>query len=311
MAAGSTGLFIGDYLNWRRIGAYERLARALGPLARQLMGCRSARFYHEHMLVKQGDAGRPTPMHHDQPYYPMDGMDLVSLWLPLDRVGQEAAVRFVAGSHTWGRWFVPRKFEHSRNYQPRDGVAVPRPPDGQPTEEQQRELMSRPLWFEDLPGWLRAFDQENAWPRPLPASRPPMPGGVQGQGQEKRGVGRGGDVGGGDGGGGGGDPGAFWAPIGPAFRREEVGQGAEEGADEVHRLLSFDVEPGDAIAFHGRCLHGAPGNKTSAQRRVLVLRYLGDDVRIGERPWPVSPPTTGGLPPGSGLDGVEEFPQVG
>ena len=41
--------------------------------------------------------------------------------------------------------------------------------------------------------------------------------------------------------------------------------------------LAWEAEPGDAIAFHGRTIHGAPGNNCrNRNRRVLSLRWLGE-----------------------------------
>ena len=41
--------------------------------------------------------------------------------------------------------------------------------------------------------------------------------------------------------------------------------------------LAWQAKPGDAIAFHGRTIHGAPGNKCpNRHRRVLSLRWLGE-----------------------------------
>jgi len=41
-----------------------------------------------------------------------------------------------------------------------------------------------------------------------------------------------------------------------------------------HRVLSFDVEPGDVIAFHYRTLHDAPGNRLATRRRAVSYRWL-------------------------------------
>ena len=57
-----------------------------------------------------------TPWHHDQSYYPVDGEDIVSLWIPVDPVPKEACVTFVEGSHRWGKWFVPRLFATDKEY---------------------------------------------------------------------------------------------------------------------------------------------------------------------------------------------------
>jgi ectoine hydroxylase-related dioxygenase (phytanoyl-CoA dioxygenase family) len=44
-------------------------------------------------------------------------------------------------------------------------------------------------------------------------------------------------------------------------------------------LVSFDLEPGDAVVFHASLMHGAGGNSTDRPRRTLALRFAGDDVR--------------------------------
>ncbi|CAG2104916.1 unnamed protein product [Medioppia subpectinata] len=78
-----------------------------------------------------------------------------------------------------------------------------------------------------------------------------------------------------------------------------------------YKILSFDVKPGDCIAFHMRTLHGAPGNLSeSTSRRVLSTRWLGDDAVIGARPWITSPPTTGGLDIGQNVIQSKEFPLI-
>ncbi|MAT88306.1 MAG: phytanoyl-CoA dioxygenase [Aestuariivita sp.] len=58
-------------------------------------------------------------------------------------------------------------------------------------------------------------------------------------------------------------------------------------------VLEFEMEPGDAVAFHYRCLHGARGNHSKLRRRVFSLRLLGDDARFTKRPGLTSPPFEG------------------
>ena len=62
-----------------------------------------------------------------------------------------------------------------------------------------------------------------------------------------------------------------------------------EGMD----IVEFEMEPGDAVAFHYGILHGARGNAAGARRRAFSLRLLGDDARYVERPGPTSPPFPG------------------
>jgi ectoine hydroxylase-related dioxygenase (phytanoyl-CoA dioxygenase family) len=106
------GKFFGDYCNWQRIPEYEDFVRnsPVSAYARDLMGSRKARFFHEHVVVKEPGTLEKTPWHHDQPYYCVDGDDSVSLWVPLDPVPQQWGVEFIAGSHKWNRWFRPTKF---------------------------------------------------------------------------------------------------------------------------------------------------------------------------------------------------------
>jgi ectoine hydroxylase-related dioxygenase (phytanoyl-CoA dioxygenase family) len=106
------GRFVGDYCNWDRIPEYRDFifnsdAAAIG---KALMGSKTVRLFHEHVLVKEPGADVPTPWHQDQPYYCVDGGDTVSLWIPLDSVPRERTLEFVAGSHRWGKYFRPERF---------------------------------------------------------------------------------------------------------------------------------------------------------------------------------------------------------
>jgi len=58
-------------------------------------------------------------------------------------------------------------------------------------------------------------------------------------------------------------------------------------------IREWKMEPGDAVAFHFRTLHGARGNTSDKRRRAFSLRLIGDDARYVERPGPTSPPFPG------------------
>ena len=211
--------FWSDYVTWRNVPEYQRVVfdSGLGEVAALLMGSQTARFFHEHVLVKEPGAVERTPWHHDQPYYSVDGDQNVSMWIALDPVPSDTAMRFVAGSHRWGRWFIPRKFIDHTPY----------------AAESDR--------YEYLPDIDALIEH---------------------------------------------DP-------------------------EHHRVVAFDVEPGDVIVFHYRTVHDAPGNPSSSRRRRAVsLRWVGDDAVWAERPWQVSPPyEPDGLRPGDPLD-EGRFPLV-
>jgi ectoine hydroxylase-related dioxygenase (phytanoyl-CoA dioxygenase family) len=76
------------------------------------------------------------------------------------------------------------------------------------------------------------------------------------------------------------------------------------------RVLEWEMEPGDAVAFHFRTLHGARGNTSANRRRAFSLRLVGDDARYVERPGPCSPPFPGhGMQPGLRLR-TDWFPEL-
>lgn len=60
-----------------------------------------------------------------------------------------------------------------------------------------------------------------------------------------------------------------------------------------YRVVEWQMEPGDAVAFNFKVLHGARGNETMARRRAFSLRLVGDDARYVTRPGPTSPPFAG------------------
>lgn len=62
-----------------------------------------------------------------------------------------------------------------------------------------------------------------------------------------------------------------------------------EGMD----VLEWAMEPGDAVAFHFDCLHGARGNTSDNRRRAFSVRLVGEDARYVTRPGRTSPPFPG------------------
>ena len=192
---GNPGAFYDDYCNWQRIDEYRDfiLHSPTAEIAARLMRSTTARFYHEHVLVKEPGTAEKTPWHHDQPYYGVNGDQLCSLWLPLEAVPKRACPEFIAGSHASGVLYYPRLFASHENYSKDE--------DG----------------FESVPD--------------IDAHR------------------------------------------------------------EQYDILSWDLAPGDCIAFHMRAVHGAPPTTgLKSRRRGFSSRWLGDDARFATRPWTTSPP---------------------
>lgn len=75
-------------------------------------------------------------------------------------------------------------------------------------------------------------------------------------------------------------------------------------------VLEWPMEPGDAVAFDFRTLHGARGNTSDRRRRAFSLRLVGDDARYVTRPGRTSPPYPGhDMQPGQRLR-EDWFPQI-
>lgn len=119
------GGFRDDYCNWERIDQYRAFVEGspAAAIVGTLMGADEVRFFHEHVLVKEPGTLEATPWHHDQPYYPVDGDQVCSVWLPLDPVPERACPRFVAGSHRWPGYLTPRSFVDQQPYAGSDAYA--------------------------------------------------------------------------------------------------------------------------------------------------------------------------------------------
>lgn len=185
--------FFGDYCNWTAIPEFRAFVESspAGEVARQLMGARVARIFHEHLLVKEAGADIPTPWHHDSPYYCVAGEQTVSLWLPLDPVPRTICLESVVGSHAWGKLFRPRRF------------------DGTTYDHSSADLVEMP------------------------------------------------DI---------------------------------SGNREAYSIVSWDLDPGDCIAFDFKTVHGAPGNVTAGSRRAFSTRWFGEDAVYADRGGATSPP---------------------
>ncbi len=77
-----------------------------------------------------------------------------------------------------------------------------------------------------------------------------------------------------------------------------------------YRVLGWEMEPGDAVAFSFRAVHGAAANVATTRRRVFSARWVGADARFLDRGGKGSPPLAHlTLTTGDRLDGPD-FPVV-
>ncbi|MDA3040543.1 MAG: phytanoyl-CoA dioxygenase family protein [Actinomycetota bacterium] len=184
------GRFHGNFDNWRsdpRFASYC-LESPLPEVAAQLLDARLVHLFYDQLFVKEASTPSPTPWHNDQPYWPVAGRQLLSLWVTLDQVTHKSgALEFIRGSHRWDRWYQPRTFAAG-------GYEYERNPK-----------------YEPIPD----FD-------------------------------------------------------------------ADRGELDI---VTWDMEPGDLLAFHALTVHGSGGNlRADRRRRGYTVRYAGDDVVYDTRP---------------------------
>ena len=76
----------------------------------------SVQFFHDHVLVKEPFTKKLTPWHADMPYYFLDGMQTVSMWIPLESVDKDTSLKFIAGSHLWKKMMRPLSWADSSDF---------------------------------------------------------------------------------------------------------------------------------------------------------------------------------------------------
>ena len=147
------GRFFTDYLMWLEKPSFRHyvLDSPAVEIAARLLGSETVRFFLDGIFVKEPGTEMPTPWHHDQSLYPIDGRQLVTLWMPVDPVARDCSLRFVRGSHDWGRWFVPYRFK--------DGTLMDfTDPGYEPTPDIEAELDRHDiLGWDTAPGDCLAF----------------------------------------------------------------------------------------------------------------------------------------------------------
>ena len=101
------------YTDHRLFNRFDPFNRFLfeGPLAQiaaEILGAKRVDLYDEHLLIKEPGAPAPTYWHHDQPYFSVEGYDLLSIWFALDPTREDTgALKFAKGSHKWGKLYQP------------------------------------------------------------------------------------------------------------------------------------------------------------------------------------------------------------
>ena len=83
-----------------------------------------------------------------------------------------------------------------------------------------------------------------------------------------------------------------------------------DAAPEKYETRSWNLAPGDCLAFHGKMLHGAfPNASHDARRRAISLRFAGDDIRWQPRSYAPTETDLSGFKAGDVIDS-DQFPAI-
>jgi ectoine hydroxylase-related dioxygenase (phytanoyl-CoA dioxygenase family) len=98
------GHSVEDVCRWAEVDELGKIALRSGvaKTAAELMDSPTARFYHEHSLVKEAGGDEVSVWRQDQPYFNVHGRGITA-WIPIDSVPKKGSPEFWAGSHL-GPW---------------------------------------------------------------------------------------------------------------------------------------------------------------------------------------------------------------
>lgn len=124
---GGTGNFFVDTFVWAHVPEFRTVIAdsPAAKIAATIMRSAKVNLLFDQILAKDPETSTPTRWHHDVPYWPIDGDQVCTIWLALDRVtAASGAVEYVRGSHKWGQRFKAESFSDNEQYQ-EDLPAVP------------------------------------------------------------------------------------------------------------------------------------------------------------------------------------------
>ena len=107
------GRFHGNLRLWESHPALRDICTtsALPGIAQVLLRSRKVNLLYDQLFVKDARMTQRTRWHNDQPYWPVKGRQVLSIWIALDETTAESGrLEFIKGSHKWDRWFQPEVF---------------------------------------------------------------------------------------------------------------------------------------------------------------------------------------------------------
>jgi ectoine hydroxylase-related dioxygenase (phytanoyl-CoA dioxygenase family) len=124
----SAGRFYAGVDHWLDDDSFAAFALRSGlpAVAAALLRSEHIWFYEDSVLVKEPGAAEATKFHQDSAYFHVVGSQACTFWVPLDPVdATTGSLRFVQGSHQWGRSFRPNLFVTDEPIPGTEGELVP------------------------------------------------------------------------------------------------------------------------------------------------------------------------------------------
>ena len=117
----SPAKYLFSFWNWQNNPPFQQVIfrSPAGEIAGSLMGAERATMIMDNWFLREAGATNGAPWHHDEPYFDFDGGRMCVIWMPLEKADREEGLTFTAGSHRWGKLFMPLYFRHRKPY---DGV---------------------------------------------------------------------------------------------------------------------------------------------------------------------------------------------
>jgi ectoine hydroxylase-related dioxygenase (phytanoyl-CoA dioxygenase family) len=123
--------FVADLDTWRSHPEFERFVftSPVAELAGRTMRSSKANFFLQEIMLKAPGTDTPTPWHHDMPFFPMEGDQTCTVWIPLDPIRRKNGIEYIRGSHRWRKAFLPLDMPDPRAHYGADVSAFSPMPD--------------------------------------------------------------------------------------------------------------------------------------------------------------------------------------
>lgn len=122
------GRFFYDTFLWKRLPSFQDFTfnSPAANLAKSVMQSKQLLLYFDMVIVKEPGTSAITPWHYDEAYWPVSGTQICNIWIALDYVPKNTALKFVSGSHKMDDEFRAVDFFTAT---PKAGQTKPSPPD--------------------------------------------------------------------------------------------------------------------------------------------------------------------------------------